>query len=205
VKQFLIATTNPGKLREITKFLADLPIELISLDKLNIKQRVEETGSTFKENAIIKARFYKKISGLLTLADDGGAEIDALNGEPSVKTRRWVHQDRDSTDEELIAYTLKKLNDVPFEQRGMQLRLVLVLATPGDKIYTSEAKIRGIVATKPHGQAYEGFPFRRLMYLPEIGKFYNHDLLTPHENEKLNHRKRALEKLKPIIKKLLLK
>jgi len=203
MKKLLIATTNPGKLAELSRFLSDIPITLVSLKDVGITDTIEEIGKTFEENAILKAKYYFQKSGLPTLADDGGAEIDALNGEPGVKTRRWIHGDRDSTDNELVAYTLKRLEGVPKEKRGMQLRLVLALVLPDGKIYTAEDKIRGVVADKPHSQSYEGFPFRRLMYVPDIGKFYNHDLMTDDENEKYNHRKRALEKLKPVIKQLI--
>ena len=109
MKKLLIATTNPGKLAELSRFLSDIPITLVSLKDVGITDTIEEIGKTFEENAILKAKYYFQKSGLPTLADDGGAEIDALNGEPGVKTRRWIHGDRDSTDNELVAYTLKRL------------------------------------------------------------------------------------------------
>lgn len=205
MKKLLIATNNPGKLSELSKFLSDLPVQLVSLKDIGSSDAVKETGKTFEENAVLKAKYYCQRSGLATLADDGGAEIDALNGEPGVKTRRWIHGDRESTDQELIAYTLKRLEGIPKEKRGMQLRLVLALALPNRNVYLSEDRIRGIVAEKPHGQAYEGFPFRRLMYLPEIGKYYNHTVLTPQENLKYNHRLRALNKIKKFLKEYLTK
>ncbi|MBI4062503.1 non-canonical purine NTP pyrophosphatase [Candidatus Gottesmanbacteria bacterium] len=199
MKKLLIATTNPGKLTEISTFLSDLPITLVSLKDVGITDHPHEIGKTFEENAILKAKFYAAKSGLPTIADDGGAEIDALGGEPGIKTRRWIHADRDSTDEELIAHTIRKLKGVPLQGRGMQLRAVIVLALPGGKYYTATAKIRGIIAVKPSPERHAGFPFRSLMYIPELGKFYNHDLMTPQENEQYNHRKRALETLRPAI------
>ena len=203
MKKLLIATTNSGKLEEITRFLRDLPIELVSLRDLNINNHPEENGKTFEENAILKATFYAEKSGLPTIADDGGAEIDALGGEPGVKTRRWIHSDHDSTDEEIIANVLERLKGVPLQNRGMQLREVIALALPSGKYYTATEKIRGVIAVKPSPQRHSGFPFRSLMYIPELGKFYNHDLMTAEENEQYNHRKRALEELKPIIKSIL--
>ena len=94
MKKLLIATTNPGKLSEINRFLGDLPVELVGLKDAGITDAVEETGSTFEENAILKAKYYCKKSGLPTLADDGGFEIDALDGQPGVKSHRWIHRDR---------------------------------------------------------------------------------------------------------------
>ena len=145
MSKLLIATTNPGKLAEFKQFLADVPIEIVSLSDVSIHRKPEETGKTFEENAILKVQFYYKFSGLATIADDGGFEIDALSGAPGVNSHRWIDPTRESSDEELIEYTMKRLEDVPLEKRGAQLRLVLALVLPGDKIQTVEAKIRGIV------------------------------------------------------------
>ena len=197
--KLLIATTNPGKFAEITRFLSDIPVQLVSLKDVGIQESPEETGTTFTQNAILKAQWYCKKSGLPTLADDGGFEIDALGGAPGVKSHRWIHGDRDDTDEELIAYTMKRMDGVPEEKRGAQLRVVLALAAPGRPVQTSEEKIRGIIALSPSPDRCKGFPYRSLLYLPELGKFYNHDVLTPEENERFNHRKKAIETLKPVI------
>ena len=197
--KLLIATTNPGKLVELSRFLADIPMSLVSLKDLDITDTVEETGKTFEENAILKARYYSKKSGLPTLADDGGFEIDALDGQPGVKSHRWIHQDREDTDEELIAYTLEKMRGLPRAQRGAQLRLVLALIFPDGRQYSVEEKTRGIVSEKPSQHRTPGFPYRSLLLLPKIGKYYDHDLLTPEETERFNHRKRALNRIKPIL------
>ncbi len=203
MKTLLVATTNPGKLSELQEFLSDLPIRLVSLKDVGITSHVEETGKTFKENALLKALHYAKDSGLPTLADDGGLEIDALDGEPGIHSHRWVHQDREDEDEELIAYTLVRLKSVPMEKRGAQLHLVLALVLPEGKTYTSEGIIRGIIPVEPSTYRRKGFPYRSLLYIPELSKFYNHDELTDEENKTYNHRRSAVEKLKPIIKKAL--
>ena len=201
--KLLIATTNQGKLKEIRRFLSDIPIELLSLQDVGITDVVEETGKTFEENAILKAKFYAIKSGLLTLADDGGFEIDEIGGEPGVKSHRWIDPTRESSDEELIAYTLKRMMDIPEGKRGAQLRLVLALVLADGTIKSAEASVRGIVPMHPIGTLSLGFPFRSLLFLPEINKYYNHDELTKEENELYNHRKRALEQLKPYIKQYL--
>lgn len=203
MKKLLIATTNPGKLTEIKRFLKDLPIELVDLKDVGITDIVEETGKTFEENAILKARYYCQKSGLPTLADDGGFEIDALGGEPGVKSHRWIHGDREDTDEELIAYTLEKLKGLSRANRGAQLRLVLALIFPDGRQFTVEEKTRGVVAEQASEHRTSGFPYRSLLFLPEINKYYDHDLLTPEETDRFNHRKRALDRLKPILKRLL--
>ncbi len=195
----LIATTNPGKLGEITRYLSDLPVTLVGLKDMKITDTVEETGKTFEENAILKAKFYCRKSGLPTIADDGGLEIDALSGAPGVKSHRWIHGDHEDSDEELIAHTMKQLKGIPLENRNAQLRAVLALALPHGKVFTAEAATKGIIPLKPSAHRTEGFPYRSLLFIPDINKFYDHHLLTPQENDRYNHRKQALEKLKPFI------
>lgn len=201
--KLLIATTNPGKLAEIRRFLSNVAVELVSLDDVGITENVKETGKTFEENAILKAKSYAEKSGLPTLADDGGFEIAAFGGEPGVKSHRWIDEKRESLDEELIAYTLEKMKDLSLAKRGAQLRLVLALALPSGEIHTVEEKVRGIVPLQASSRRSPGFPFRSLLFLPELGKYYNHDELTEEENAAYNHRKKAIDKLKPFIKKYL--
>jgi len=195
--KLLIATTNPGKLEEIRKYLSDLPIELVGLKDLDITDKIEETGISFKENAILKAKFYAQKSGLPVLADDGGFEIDALGGEPGVKSHRWIHSDREDTDDELIEYALEKMKGIPRARRGAQLHLVLALVLPNGKIHTVEEMVRGIVPEIPSSVRVAGFPYRTLLFFPEIGKFYNE--LNEEEHERFNHRKKALLEIKKII------
>lgn len=201
MKKLLIATTNSGKLAEIRRFLSELPLELVDLDDVGITERVEETGKTFEENTILKAKFYAQKSGLPTIGDDGGFEIDAFGGEPGVKSHRWIYGDRENTDEELIEYTFKKMKGI--RNRGAQLRAVLALALPNGQIHTATAVTRGIIPERPSDERVPGFPYRSILYIPEIRKYYNHDKLTPEETEKYNHRKQCLDQLKPILTKLL--
>ena len=204
MKKLLIATSNPGKLKEITKTLADLPLKLLTLKDLGILDEMVEDGKTFEENAIKKAEFYCQKSSLPTIADDGGLEIDILGGEPGVKSRRWIN-DKESSDDELIVYTLKKLKDVPLEKRGAQLRAVLALAFSNGEVFTSEGKIRGIIAEKVSKYRFPGFPFRSLLFIPELKKYYNYKELTLEEEQQYNHRGKAIKKLKKIIKNRFLK
>ncbi len=202
--KLLIATTNPGKLSELREFLSGIPIELVSLSDAGITDTVEETGKTFEENAILKAAYYAKKSGLPTLADDGGFEIDALGGEPGVKSHRWVYGDRENTDEELIAYTFKRMQGIPEDKRGAQLHLVLSLVdSNGSLVATSEEKIRGIVAPEPAAAHQPGFPYRAILFIPELNKYYDQSAMTKEENEAYNHRKKAVEKIIPALQAML--
>ena len=203
MQKLLIATSNLAKLEEIKRFLSDVPIELVSLTDMGMTQKVEETGNTFEENAILKAKFYADLSGLATLADDGGLEIDALHGEPGIHSHRWIHEDREDEDEELIHHVIERMKRIPKNKRGAQLHMVIAFVLPNGDVHTSEGVIRGIIAEKPSSYRRKGFPYRSLLYLPDIHKFYNHDELTKEENEACNHRKKAVEQLKPTIIKLL--
>ena len=203
MKQLLIATSNPGKFGEISHYLRDLSVELVSLKDVGITDKVEETGATFEENAIIKAKHYSRESGIPTIGDDGGFEIDALNGEPGVKSHRWIHGDKEDSDEELIAYTFQKMKGVPADKRGAQLRAVLAFVTLNGTVVTAEASTRGIIPDTPSKERNEGFPYRSILFLPKINKYYNAHELTDEENEVYNHRKKALSELKPVIIKAL--
>ena len=163
MKKLLIATTNQGKILEYREIFKDfaIQIELITLKDLNIEANVEEDGETFRENAIKKAEFYSGLSKLPTLSDDAGLEIDYLNGEPGVHSRRWPGYR--ATDEELMNLALEKLKGVPKEKRGAQLRAVVGLSFPGEeKIYTFEGILRGHIAEKPFQKTLAGYPFRSI-------------------------------------------
>lgn len=199
MKTLLVATTNPGKFAELREFLSDAAITPVSLTDVGITSHVEEAGKTFQENALLKATHYAKESGLPTLADDGGLEIDALGGKPGVNSHRWIHGNREDEDEELIQHALVRLKDIPEGKRGAQLHLVLAFALPNGKTYTSEGIIRGVIPFAAAPYRRKGFPYRSLLYLPDLKKFYNHDELTEEENRTYNHRRKAIEELKFII------
>jgi XTP/dITP diphosphohydrolase len=197
MKKLLIATGNPGKIREYKEIFKQLklPIKLISLKELKIKEKAEETGKTFRENAIIKASFFSKLSNLPTLSDDAGIEIDYLNGEPGVKSRRWLGYEM--TDEEIINTALKKLEGAPKGKRSAQLKAVIGLNfPPSKKIYTFEGALRGFIAEKPMSKKLKGYPFRSI-FMPLGNKKYLGQLGI------VAHRKIAVEKSLKTIKKYL--
>lgn len=205
MKKLLVATKNPAKMAEFKMFLKDLPLEVVGLADLGINDQFEETGSTFEENAKAKATFFSQKTGLPTLADDGGIEIEYLGGEPGIKSRRWLDGETDAKDEDLINYTLKRMEGASLSKRGACFRAVLALAIPGDGTYLSEGVIKGIIAEKPLVKRKEGYPYRSLFYLPQLKKYYFEDEMTEYETQKYNHRAKALKKLKRIIKEKMLK
>lgn len=199
MKKLLIATKNPGKVLEYKVILKDLPVELITLKDLDIKDDVEEDGKTFEENAVKKVKFYAGLAGLPSIAEDSGLEIDYLNGEPGIHTKRWLG--RDASEGELISATLDKLKGVPMKERGAQLKVVIALAVKEEEIWTFEGVIRGFIMEKPIAKIIPGYPFRTLFYLPEINKVLGE--LTMEEEAEFAHRKKAVEKALPIIKQYL--
>ncbi len=198
MKKLLVATTNKGKLREISNFLKDLPLEIVSLADIGINDKVKETGKTYEENSRIKAFFYSKKSNLPAIADDGGLEINALEGAPGIKSKRWLG--RDGTDKELIGH-MKKVALTLGTNRKAFFKTVVSFALPNGKIWSVNGEVEGVIARKPYVKLLEGYPYRSFFYLPQIKKYYHENELTSDEQKEYNHRYRAIEKLKPIIMK----
>ena len=190
--RLILATKNQGKLQEMREVMSGLPFELVSLQELGDIDKVEEDGATFLDNALIKARYFATKYKCPALADDGGLEIDVLGGEPGVCTRRWPGYE--ASDEELIDYTLEKLKGVPFEKRTARLTTVVAVAFLDGSFISATSSRGGIISEKPHPKRQEGYPFRSLHILPELNKFYIE--LTEEENQKLNHRREALNILR---------
>lgn len=202
MKKILVATTNEGKLKEISNFLKDLPLETVSLNDLGINDDVAEMGKTYKENSQMKALFYAKKSKLPSISDDGGLEIVAYGGAPGIKSRRWVG--RDSTDEKIIEHMIKIAKELPNKNRKAYFKTVLSLALPNGKVWSVTGEIEGIIAKEPKAQRVKGFPYRHFFYLPKIQKYYQNEELTGDEQRMYNHRYKAIQKLIPIIRRELI-
>lgn len=198
MKKLLIATTNPGKILEYRVIFKDWPVELVTLKDLNIKGGVEEDGQTFEENALKKLEFYSRFVDFPTLAEDGGLEIDALGGEPGVKSRRWPGYE--ASDEELLNMILDKLKSFPKEKRTARLKVVVAFKINGE-IKTFDGILCGRILEEPIGKIIPGYPVRSIFYVPEINKTLGE--LPMEEEAKIAHRKQAIEKALPIIKQYL--
>lgn len=202
MKKLLVATTNAGKLKEISNFLSDLQFKIISLKDLGIIDGIEEAGKTYKENSQAKALFYSKKSGLPTIADDAGIEIDALDGAPGLKSSRWLGED--STEEDIIKRMLKLAKDLPEDKRRAIFKTVISFALPNGKVWSVDGEVEGIIAREPYLKTLKGYPYRSFFYLPKIKKYYHEDQLTSEEQKEYNHRYKAINRLKPIIAKFLI-
>jgi XTP/dITP diphosphohydrolase len=203
VKRLLLATHNPAKLEELKKGLGPLAnagIKLVSLADLGINQEPEETGKTFEENALLKAEFYANLASLPSVADDGGICIDALGGEPGVKSHMWLG--RPVGDEELIKYTLKRLKNVPKARRSAYFTTTLCFYDPGAKTKLfEEGRLKGYIANQTSAKRIKGYPYRSLFIVKGLNTYYAH--LTVAEHLKINHRlnalKRLMQKMKPYL------
>src|SRR3989338_1265304 len=201
MKKLLIATANAGKLKEISNFLKDLPLKIVSLSDLGINDHVEEVGKNYEENSQLKALFYSKKSGLPTIADDGGIEISALDGAPGINSKRWLG--KDSTEQDIINHMIKVARELPDDNRQAFFKTVISFALPNGKVWSVSGEVEGIIARKPYLKLLKGYPYRSFFYLPKIKKYYHEDQLDAVEEKEYNHRYKALQKLKPtIIKEL---
>lgn len=198
MKKLLVATKNQGKFKEISKFLRDLNLELVSLNDLGISDDFEEKGKTYEENSEEKAKFYSKLSGLPSISDDGGIEIEALGGAPGVNSKRWVGED--STDEKIVHHMIKVSKTLKTNRKAF-FQTVVSLAMPNGRVFSSKGKVEGIIARKPLLKLLKGYPYRSFFYLPQIGKYYHEADLSQDQEKLYNHRYKAIRKLIPVIKK----
>lgn len=193
--RLLIASNNRGKLREYRDILGDLPLELTAPADIGLHLEVAEVGDTYEENARLKAQAFAEASGLLTLADDSGLEVDALGGEPGVHSRRYA----DGGDADRYRALLERLRGVPPEERGARFRCVIVIVTPAGATYRCEGVCPGIIIDEPRGTG--GFGYDPVFLIPEIGKTMAE--LSLGEKNRLSHRGRAGQSARPVLMRLL--
>ncbi len=187
-RKLLIASTNNGKVREYKDLLKGVPFDLVSLTDEGIATVVEETGTTFKENAGLKAQIIAAESRLLTLADDSGIEVDALGGEPGIKSARYAGDN--ATDAERVEYLLLKMKDVPEGKRNARFRCVIAISEPEGETEYFTGECEGTVPFEPAGEL--GFGYDPVLYIPELGKTIAE--LEPEVKNRISHRAVAAKK-----------
>ena len=188
--KLLLASQNPGKLREMQFILQDLPIQIIAPAELGIHLQVEETGKTYAENAALKAKAFSKASGLIALGDDSGLEVDALKGEPGLYSARYAPAPN-ADDGDRRGFLLKNLRAHP---RPWTARFcaTIAIALPNGEIYFSEGICEGEII--PDERGHGGFGYDPIFYLPEKGCTMAE--LEESEKNKISHRAKALESAK---------
>lgn len=201
MQKLLVATTNKGKIKEISEFLKDLSVQLVSLQDVGITTDVEETGTTYEENSRLKAVTYAKLSGLPAISDDGGLEISALNNEPGVQSKYWAGPE--GKDDAIIEKMKKVAKELPDTNRNAVFRTVITLALPDGTYWQVNGHVEGVIAKEPLIKVLRGYPYRSFFYLPKIKKYYHESELTNREMKEYNHRWKAVNAILSIIKEQL--
>lgn len=197
--KLLLATNNHGKLKEFLHIYQDLPLELLIPSQLNLVLDVEESGRTYTENATLKAIAFAEASGLLTLADDSGLEVDALGGQPGIHSARYSTLPG-AGDAERRAFLLQNLQGKPRPWTG-RFRCVIAVGKPSGEVYLAEGVCPGEIIPEERGE--QGFGYDPIFLLPELGLTMAE--LAVDQKNRISHRARAAMAAEPIIRSLLTK
>ncbi|MBA7683176.1 dITP/XTP pyrophosphatase [subsurface metagenome] len=200
-RKILVATTNPGKVAELTAML-EADVKWANLANFSDIAEVKEDGLTFTENACKKAIGYAKATGLWTIADDSGLVIDALQGGPGIESARFCGEkceDRKLIDHKNITKVLKLLEGIPTEKRTARFVCSLCLANPEEILIETQGTLEGLITEKEIGE--NGFGYDPIFFVPHLNKTVAQ--LTAEEKNAISHRGNAIRKLKPLLHKLL--
>ncbi len=184
--KLVLASKNQHKLVELQTILGQLGLEVVLESQIGIDVDVEETGATFAENALLKARAVMEASGMAAIADDSGLVVDALNGAPGVYSARYGHK---SSDAERTAYLLENMADVPEENRTARFVSAIACALPDGRVVTAQGACEGTILFETRGE--NGFGYDPVFYVPSLGKTFAE--ASPAEKNAISHRGRALE------------
>lgn len=196
-RRLLVATHNMGKVREYRHLLADLPLEVTYLDREGIDFDVEESGQSFRENAVLKATIYAKATGLWTWADDSGLEVDALDGAPGIRSSRYAGPG--ASDEVRTSKLLGELRAVPWEERTARFRCVVAVATPQGDVHTANGRCEGVIGFEPLG--HHGFGYDPVFFVPQFGRTMAE--LDPGLKNEISHRALAARAAKKLLCQML--
>ena len=181
---YVIATNNAHKLHEIRDILENDRRKFVSMKEAGIATDPEETGTTFEENALIKARAACKASGLPALADDSGLEVDALNGEPGIYSARYC----EGSDADRVNFLLKKMENIPEESRGAQFVSAIACVYPDGTEFAIRGICRGVILRENHGEG--GFGYDPVFWVPEEKESFSS--MAQERKNQISHRANAL-------------
>ncbi len=189
----LLASQNAGKLAEMKVLVAGLPFRVLGPRDVGIAESPEETGTTFLENAILKARYYAGRSGRLTVADDSGLSVDALDGGPGLYSSRFGGEG--ATDDDRNRLLLRKLEGVPREKRTARFTSAVAVARGADVLFTVQETVEGLIADAPRGS--NGFGYDPLFFYPPFGRTFGE---SAHEDkDRVSHRGKAFARLRDFL------
>lgn len=196
-KEVIVATGNAGKLQEMKDILAPLDLQVRSMREAGIEREVEETGTTFEENAMLKAKGIRGLTDSIIIADDSGLEIDALNGEPGIYSSRYLGKDvsYDVKNAELI----RRLTGVPDEKRTARFVCAVAVILPDGRDFTVRGEMEGRIGYEIIGE--NGFGYDPIFYLPEYGM--TSAQISPEEKNRISHRGKALAKMVEKLREML--
>lgn len=186
MRKFIAATKNKGKLKEIEEILTGLPLQVISMEEAGVSDEIEETGSTFEENAMIKAKTVFDKTHEMVMADDSGLEVDFLNGAPGIYSARFAGEG--ATDSDKNTKLLNMLADIPFEKRSARFVCAIAVVLQNGEAFTVRGTCEGFIGYKPEGG--NGFGYDPLFYMPEYKMTTAQ--MEPEEKHKISHRGKAL-------------
>ena len=193
--KLLLATSNPGKIREYRVLLNGLDYQITTLAEEGITKVVTESGSNYEENARLKAITYAKLTQLTTLADDSGLEVDVLNGKPGIQSARFAGET--ASDAEKVNFLLARLNGVTWEQRTARFKCVIAIATPEGYSELCDGECQGIIASRAKGE--NGFGYDPIFLIPGTGKTMA-ELPLEIKNQ-ISHRARASQQARQILQR----
>lgn len=193
MSKIIFATGNEGKMKEIRMILKDLPYEVCSLKDMGIEVEIEENGTTFEENALIKARTIMEMTGEIVLADDSGLEVDYLNKAPGIYSARYLGED--TSYEVKNAHIINALEEAKGDQRSARFVCAIACVFPDGTEKTTRGTIEGLIGYEPKGE--NGFGYDPIFYVPE----YNCSTaeLSSEVKNKISHRGKALEAMKLVL------
>jgi XTP/dITP diphosphohydrolase len=189
----LLASQNPGKLAEMRKLVAGLPFHVVGPRDIGIEEAPEETGRTFLENAILKARYYAGRSGLLTAADDSGLSVDALDGGPGLYSARFGGEGASDADRNRLL--LEKLRGVPAEKRGARFTSAVAVVRNGEVVFEAQEDVEGRIAEEARGP--NGFGYDPLFFYPPFGRTFGET--RPEDKDRVSHRGKAFARLRKFL------
>jgi len=195
-RQVIIATKNKGKVNEFEALFASLDVEILTLLDMDDAPDVEETGTSFEENATIKAEAISKMSGKIVIADDSGLVIDELDGRPGIFSARYAGENKN--DEANIDKVLLEMKEVPEEKRTARFFCALAISGPNMKTAVVTGKCEGKILNERRGT--NGFGYDPIFYVIEAGKSMAD--LSSDEKNKISHRASAMNNMKPVIEEL---
>lgn len=192
--KLLLATSNPGKFREMRGFLSDLDIDILSPEDTRVEAEVEETASSFEENARLKSLAWSLKTNHLVLAEDSGLEVKALRGQPGIYSARFSSPR--PTDKKNIHKVLRLMTGIPWNRRQARFISCLALAQKGKILKETRGEVRGYISMRKKGN--RGFGYDPIFFYPPLKK--NFGELKPGEKNKISHRGRALRKMKVFLR-----